>query len=239
MPITPALTRACAEKLLHAALTNQGDPLGYIAFGGPHEGRDTPEDEEPDEVHESDQVDFLAELATDALGGGQPGVLERVVRTSCRERMDPVTAALLIHIGIVPAAALVLRDAALAQGVPLEIVDADADDGRDGHDGGVRITAHFETWRICLDANGTTWMSEGSLVVGPMPETLAIAAAGRPLRDIVSHKALDGIDLTVESIDAGPETSVVHLAGFEGEAMATLDVRALEDLRRAAVKRAA
>lgn len=229
MTITPALSRACAERLLHAALTNQGDPLGYHAFGGPQQG----DDEDAEEVFESDQVDFLAELATDALGGGQPGVLERVVRTTCHDRMDPATAALLAHMGVVPAVALVLRGAALAQNAALDIVDAGDEDETS------RILAHVESWEIDLGITGAHWSSEGALTVGPIPDAVAVAATGRPLRDVVSHPALDMLDLTVDRIDTGPERSIVWLAGFAQDAMATLGVRDLEDMRRATLRRAA
>lgn len=228
MAISPTISRACAAKLLHSAMTNQGDPLGYHAFGGPAD--DTNEDG-VDQSTEGDREDFVIELAGDALGGGQPGVVAHVTRTSTSGRMDPVTAALLTHMGIVPGVAMVLRDTALEQNVALDIVDADDEDHTS------RAIAHHESWELALDlARGTHWSSEGTLNVDPMPETLATAAAGRPLREIVSHPALDGMDLAVERIETGPARSIVTLAGFAEGAMETLNAAALERMRRAAME---
>jgi len=230
MAITPALTRPCSEKLLHAALTNQGDVLGYRDFGGPRDA----DDDEVDQSTESDQIDFMDELANDALGDRDANVLRHLLRTRSKDRMDPVTAALLIHMGVVPAAALILREAVLAQNVALDIIDAVDDDVVS------RILGHRESWEIDLDtARGTHWSSEGTLLVDPMPETLAVAAAGRPLREVVAHPALDALDLTIERIETGPAASLVRLAGFRDDAMATLDTHHLEDIRKVAQKMAA
>lgn len=52
------------------------------------------------------------------------------------------------------------------------------------------------------------------LQMGRLPDTLADTIVGRPLRDLVSHRLCDGIDLTIAQFsDAGPHAVVEYDGG--------------------------
>lgn len=228
MKIRPTISRHCAGKLLHAALTNQGDVLGYNNFGGPGDDED---EDGIDQATESDREHFLMDLAADSLRGDQPAVLERVLKTRTDRRMDPATAAIMMHLGIIPAVALILKGVANAQKCSLDIVDENDDDRR------TRVSGMQDNWEITLDfERDVHWNSYGTLIVDTMPETIATSAQGRMLREILTHPALDPLDLIIQDIDVGPSTSIITLKGYENDEMETLGVSDLEEIRRGKVQ---
>jgi hypothetical protein len=178
----PVLTRHCSETLLQMARTNQGDPLGYQAFGGEMEDMDC----------ETGQINFMDELATDALTGGQPGVVRRLMEWPTLRTMDAVTAALLRHMGVLPECALALSDALGKSRQPVEIGDGDEDCGI------VRIHGDERNWAVQMDYGRIAWNSLGMVILPAIPVTAASAAAGRPLRDLFSHPVLDRFDLLID-----------------------------------------
>lgn len=233
MAILPMISRICAGKLLNAAINNQGDVLGYRNYSQTSSNED-----DEDDVDESDQENLILELSTDALSAQDEGVLEQLLRTTTRDQMDAVTAALLLHMGIVPAAALVLRQAILGQNAAIDIVDASDSEGDD--DKLSCVIGFRESWELALNRDRDLhWSSEGTFTVDSLPETLAIAATGKPLRHVISHPALDKMDLTIEKIDTGPAKAIITLAGYADGAQNTLDKRALEALRKERLKAAA
>lgn len=220
--MTPAIPDYATRTLLDMALRNQGDILGYRDFGGPETG-------DGEEVCESDQVAFLEELATDALRGDQESVRLRVLSWPTLRRMDPVTAALLMYMGIDAACALALHDALGKSDHGLEIVDADEEHGH-------RIVeANAVGWIVTLPG-GVVWNSIGLLRLPAMPDTVGASMAGEPLHRLLSHPALDGWKLIVRQISADGDDAIVHLTHIP---LPDHGVRELEALRRENLKKAA
>lgn len=235
--MNPVIERDVAQKLLDRALSNQGDPMGYRAFGGTWDGQE----DDVDGTTEADQVNLVDELAGDALAGRE-GACSHIVRhTRTARHMDAITAAVLLHMGIEPAGALAMLEAVLATGERrMQIADADADDTH------WVVDANAGLWRVKLDAAdgpGAMWISNGELVIAELPETIMAAAAGRPLRDIVSHPALDALPLTVAyAASAGGETALT-IAGtirgsMEGFTDGDLGSSSLADLNQQRLARA-
>jgi hypothetical protein len=191
---TPVIARHCAEKLLHMALSNQGDPLGYRAFGGIVEDADC----------ETDQINFMDELAADALRGDQPHVVDRLMSWPTLRTMDCVTSALLRSLGILPEAALALSDALGKTSTTLEIIDGDDCGDRDGL---VHVTGHETSWAVRIDEHAA-WNSLGMVILPALPETARTAAVGMKLRDIVSHPVLDRFDLSIDRVTGVPTTTL-------------------------------
>jgi len=74
--------------------------------------------------------------------------------------------------------------------------------------------------------NGVTWWPNGSLIVPRLPETVMATCAGRPLRNVVAHPALDGMDLTMTNASrGGPRMTWTHISVDVG-----FDSASLEDL---------
>ena len=217
IPASPVLARHCSESLLQMVGQNQGDPLGYVSFGGMLDDTDC----------EVDRINFMDELAADALRGDQPYVLSRLMEWPTLRRMDEVTAALLRGMRIIPEAALALSDALGKARSALEIADGDDDLDR------ILVNGNETGWAVQIDYGRTAWNSRGYVVLPAMPATLREAAGGRPLRDLVSHPVLDRFDLTVDGVSGTENGTTVALspgwASFDKAAL----LRGTRELARA------
>lgn len=77
------------------------------------------------------------------------------------------------------------------------------DKGKMGEDGGIIDTCVFL-------GNGAYWEGHGRLDLNWLPETAVGASVGRPLSQLVSHPALDGIPMRITEIDSnGAEGHVI------------------------------
>lgn len=120
----------------------------------------------------------------------------RLVPDVTRASLDPVSRALLKHEGANPDAVEALISAARGLGFH------DKDNERWALFG-VDINEDAQEHNILesrIDSGSLTWIANQNgwtLQVGNIPETLRIAAVGRPLRDIVSHPALDVLPLMI------------------------------------------
>lgn len=131
-------------------------------------------------------------------------------------RVDTVSASILMHRGINPAVLFAIC---------IHATDAEVNDGN-----GKEIAALGSDGycHVRLDAaDGPDWRTMGGYLdnLPSIPRTTAVAAAGRPLREIVSHPALDPLNLTVASVEDIFDHSAViveDLAWLEGEALTRL-----------------
>lgn len=118
------------------------------------------------------------------------------------DKMDSVTCALLAHHGINPAIALAIG----LEAAPLNFADERGAQT-------LMITADAARVRLMPDAV-PMWHSHNVLTGLPaLPETL-VASFGNPpldipLRDIVSHPALDPMDLKAVVVTAGETTEII------------------------------
>lgn len=198
----PVLARHCSETLLKMARSNQGDPLGYQAFGGDMEDVDC----------EVEQINFMDELASDALTGRQPSVVRRLLEWPTLRTMDAVSAALLRHIGVLPEVALALADALGKERSAVEIGDGDEDCGR------IRVHGDERNWSVHIEYNRIAWNSLGLVVLPPIPLTAGGAAVGRPLRDLFSHAVLDTFDLRIDKVDGTANGTTVAVTNMRADA---------------------
>jgi len=185
----PTIDEHAAAILVDMALSRQGDVLGLRDF--------LPVDEQDDDISDQDNLDGMMELVRDALGGDQPGVRRRAMQWPAKKRMDAVTMDLLTQMGIDAAVALVLDDALGTRGSALCIHDEDQLDDDDNMPAMAEVQA--DSWAIDLTPT-VTWHSQGILYVPRMPDTVAVAAAGRLLTSVLTHPVLDRHDLHIRSV---------------------------------------
>lgn len=112
--------------------------------------------------------------------------------------IDRITAELLVHKGLDPAAVCVVAAHTLSL---TQIVDKLGEPGCVLH---VFIDAQdTSSSSECLTSvvigDGVIWNSRGTLAT-TLPETIGISAIGRPLRDVVSHPVLDLHDITITGL---------------------------------------
>lgn len=188
----PTIDEHAAAILVDMALSRQGDVLGLRDF--------LPVDEQDDDISDQDNLDGMMELARDALGGDQPGVRRRAMQWPAKKRMDAVTMDLLTQMGVDAAVALVLDDALGTRGSALCIHDEDQLDDDDNMPAMAEVQA--DSWAIDLTPT-VTWHSQGFLgvlYVPRMPDTVAVAAEGRPLTSVLTHPVLDRHALHIRSV---------------------------------------
>lgn len=136
--------------------------------------------------------------------------------------LDPITAHLLLHLGARPLAVAALCAAARGLG----IVD----------DAGDNIATLMSTAPMTLvHADPLRWdSSSGHLRVPALPETVVASLAGRRLADVVSHAALDALDIEIVSAtrDEGEAWMTLHVFARDPDVL--LGRQRLEALRRVA-----
>jgi len=119
--------------------------------------------------------------------------------SNVRSKMDGVTAALLLDLGIHPAALL-----SLARIVLLNVQN---------ERGSITATATLSSgdmMRTSLGEHVGDWHSFGVLdLVAVLPETVTTGFRRTPLRDLVSHPVLDRFDLHVEKIEVRDRTRFI------------------------------
>ena len=131
-------------------------------------------------------------------------------------KVDAVSASILMHRGINPAVLFAIC---------IHATDVEVND-----EAGMQVAALGSDGycHVRLDeADGPDWRTMGGYLgnLPRIPRTAAVAAAGRPLREIVSHHALDPLGLTVASVEDIFDHSAVIVDGIawlEGEALARL-----------------
>lgn len=156
-----------------------------------------------------------------ALTGRMTPMLREALRrdllvAGTQARVDAVSAALLTHRGINPAVLFAIC---------IHATDAEVND-----DAGMQVAALGSDGycHVRLDAaDGPDWRTMGGYLgnLPRIPRAAAVAAAGRPLREVVSHPALDPLALTVGSVEDVFEHSAVIVDGIawlEGEALTRL-----------------
>lgn len=143
--------------------------------------------------------DMVAEHAHEMLSGRRP------VPASKRCRLDAVTRALIIHNGANADAVEALTSAARGLGL------------RDDEDRWAVLRTsvanpEYEVEEAQVDSGILSWNEtegRGTLRVPGIPEAIRIAARGRPLRDLVSHPALDALPLVIADSD-GEKLVLTH-----------------------------
>lgn len=104
--------------------------------------------------------------------------------------MDMTTARLVRHLGLVPLSVAWMARA--GQGIQVET--------------GGRFALEIDVFEhpdnpLCETmvriAEGVHWLTTGTLLVPALPDTMADAAVGRPLRDVFSHPVLDPLGLLI------------------------------------------
>lgn len=152
-----------------------GDPLGIRRY---HDG--TIDDEHVQEHAMEMMVGIVPMLAT------MPAI-----------EMDPIASAILSHRGLRPEAVAALASAAGGLGL------------RDEEGDRIALIENPADWRgaptsfyVILD-DGITRYDQNGLHAPPLPETVLAAAVGMRLSDIVSHPALDPLDIVIASVDDG------------------------------------
>lgn len=120
-------------------------------------------------------------------GDGLPGMIGD---------MDVTTARLVDHIGLVPLSVAWMARA--GQGLEVEIDHRCAleIDVFDHPDDPVCTT-------MVRIAEQVHWLTTGTLFVPALPDTMAGAAVGRPLRDVFSHPVLDPLGLVITGATTG------------------------------------
>ena len=130
---------------------------------------------------------IATKLANGRMGGNPHGVMP----------VDALMARMMAAAGIDPLPAVWI---ALQSGL-LELDDETT--GRIGGKLDATCAADDPTnASMCVIGRRSIWTQMGSLVVRDLPETLAMAAAGRRLRDVASHGVLDAAPLTIVAVDA-------------------------------------
>jgi len=208
----PLLERDNSETLLRAVLRGGPDSLGYKAAGGLIY----------DNEYDVDMVNDMDERASAALRG-DADVLRTLLAHPCMDCMDIVTAGILQHLCIHPGAALVLSELIGRE----QLIIQDEDDNplvtctkRQGQ-------SH---WLVTL-AEGVIWNSKGTLMLPRIPDTAATVAMGRPLRNLVSHPALDQHDLSMVKVTQH-DTMSVAIVGDKPRGLGLLQLmKALEEKR--------
>ena len=161
-----------------------------------------------DGLHDKGYPD--ADRFIDHLAGDVPADLDAKIRYDlqlmwCKMATDTLTAGLLLHNGINPA--VMCYAAPMAS--PLTI--------RTDDDVGL-VSMGYQGWAsVCVDrAQGVQWHSDsryggnmhrsddlagenadGVISLGHLPDSVVQGLAGRPLRDVISHPALDAMDLVI------------------------------------------
>lgn len=145
-----------------------------------------------------------------ALTGCMTPMLREAVRRDLlvpgtQARVDAVSASILMHRGINPAVLFAIcihaTDAEVNDETGMQVAAL----GSDGYCH-VRLNA----------ADGPDWRTMGGYLgnLPRVPRIAAVAATGRPLRETVSHPALDPLGLTVASIEDIFDHSAVIVDGF-------------------------
>ena len=130
--------------------------------------------------------------------------------------LDAVTAALLTESGIDPLAAAWFAMSVDVRTIKrrfLDTIEIDVDE----HTG-----SGLNTTRIALtdEADPVVWYGNGSLLIHDVPDTVIVASAGRRLRDLVDHPALNAFDIVIREARVGEP-------GFASQLMLDVDMRAL------------
>jgi len=203
----PVLARDCSERLL--TLAKRGyDPLNY-ALRGSLEDVDCP----------VEQINDMDDLAAEAITGRDAASVRRLAEKATTRRLDDVTAGLLLHLGISPAAACGLWEILTDQYELLQITDADED--RDV----MHVEANGLYWIVML-GGGVTWNSLGTLKLPALPDTMVFAGRG-PLARLVSHPVLDRhrLDVVAMTVEDGFCTATVTGMRDAGRAGNLVDMK--------------
>lgn len=214
----PTLRQANLQTLMEMVDEGGDDVLGFRDYGG--------------DVYapESEKLELLSDLASDALSGRQEGVMRRLAEWPALRKMDVVTATLLAHLGIDAASALILSDALGKTGKIIQIVGRDNDYAT--LPDAVRVTGSEMKWTTAM-GGGVSWGSTGVVRTPPLPETVASAMVGKSLRTIVSHPVLDAYDFVVTCAQVADEWTSIDVASVENEACTFLNADELKGRRKA------
>jgi len=143
-------------------------------------------------------------------------------RTDRTSDVDAVLASLVAHLGVDPLVA-----AWLARCSTGDVLDIQRPDGTTAPLS-VQVHRTFAAVGATMFhfAPHCTWHSGGMVHASALPDTLLVCSTGLPLREIVSHPALDGHALTVEeaTIDASiPIMPLTVIRTVERPIPATID----------------
>lgn len=134
--------------------------------------------------------DAISRACEDAVRAGSPGGY----------RCDRAGIALLNHLGVDPAitAAIAMVTSELeTDPIYFELTDSD------GRRTGVQVAGTPSGMTLEIDLlpdMEMVWTSDGVTMRKSIPDTLIVAAEGRPLASIISHPALDGFGLVIERV---------------------------------------
>lgn len=151
-------------------------------------------------------ADAMERAVHAALRGMDADTASRVARALERllsARADPtcdideITALLLAHSGIDPLAVAWLS--AACGGV--EVLDDDDMDATITVDADIRPHESILCETTTRIGDHAWWKAGGVLMLMDVPASTVTAAAGRPLRQILSHPVLDCYDITVATVD--------------------------------------
>jgi hypothetical protein len=127
---------------------------------------------------------------------------------------DVVTDNVLVHVltrlGVDPRAALVAMAFHAEEDVVIDDITI-SPSMIDQPDGTMTIHGYV---MLAMEMDILTDRHRIDLQMGRLPDTLAGTIVGRPLRDLVSHRLCDGIDLTIAQFsDAGPHAVIDYDGG--------------------------
>lgn len=152
---------------------------------------------------------------TDAL---RAALSHELLIAGTRARIDAVTCSVLRHHGINPAVLFALcihaTDVTVHDAAGLEIVNI-------GAEGLSRV-------RLGDDPAGPTWRTTGGLLENlpfVVPETMSAQSAGQPVSSVMTHPAIDPLDLRIAGMGREWDKSYIQVETFdwvEGEALAAL-----------------
>lgn len=114
--------------------------------------------------------------------------------------LDRITVELLAYMNVDPLAVAWLS--LLCQGI--RIIDADTDAEMADIDGHLPPTDDMTDTTVTLSQD-IVWRATGKLIVHGMPDSMALTAVGRPLREVVSHPVLDRHPFTVVEVETGSD----------------------------------
>lgn len=131
-------------------------------------------------------------------------------------RCNAATLALLDHVGIPAeiAAAIAMATTQLEiDPIHFEVTDID------GRRTGIQLAADRYGMNASIDLmpdRAVEWKSNSITMRQRIPDTLMAAATGRPLRDIVSHPALDPFELMIERITVKGGVTMINTTRAAG-----------------------